>query len=61
LIHVHSTAEKARAALHRTRTAAWNAGNRGGIESDAESVAAAEVTAALAELVALALGIEDAS
>ena len=64
LIHVHQIAERAREALVRTRSAAWQNGlnaNAGGAEFDTESRNAAEVTTAISELVALALGVEDRS
>jgi hypothetical protein len=49
---------RAERALDATRGAAWDAGNRRDTDSTREDSHAREVTAAVAELVALALGVE---
>lgn len=50
---------RASQALEAVRAAAWDAGHRDDSESEREARFAADVTAAVADLVHLALGVEE--
>ena len=54
----HAAAAHAREALARCRSAEWDAGNRGFIDSATADRAAREATRQIAELVKLATGVE---
>lgn len=56
---VHAAAQRAREALELARAAAWDAGRGRRTECPFEMDAASDVTAAVAELVTLALRLED--
>lgn len=63
LIHrgarINAAVFRATEALESTRAAAWDAGKHADAESDREARFAAVVSAAVAELAALAHGVED--
>lgn len=56
---INAAADRAFEALHRTRTAAWNAALECRIDDPAEDAAGRDVTAAVTELQMLALGLDE--